>query len=255
MHRVVPTALVLLAILPQACQRDGTTAPQPLRLGAQVAASPPSTKIAFWSSRDGNAEIYVMNADGSGQTRLTNNPAADYGPSWSPDGRRIAFASTRDGYYPDLYTMAPDGSGVTSLTTEDDHLQIGDDQPSWSPDGLRIAFVHKQAHTDNYLVYVMNADGSGQTPLHYGYYNAHPTWSPDGRKIAFASDQYAEVQIVVMNADGSDAVRLTQQNPPSFEPSWSPDGQRIAFGFTNDGIDLINVDGTGQTPLGVIGGN
>src|SRR5437762_300811 len=141
MHRVVPTALVLLAILPQACQRDGTTAPQPLRLGAQVAASPPSTKIAFWSSRDGNAEIYVM-----------------------------------------------------------------------------------------------NADGSGQTPLHYGYYNAHPTWSPDGRKIAFASDQYAEVQIVVMNADGSDAVRLTQQNPPSFEPSWSPDGQRIAFGFTNDGI-------------------
>src|SRR5947207_123096 len=161
MHRVVPTALVLLAILPQACQRDGTTAPQPLRLGAQVAASPPSTKIAFWSSRDGNAEIYVMNEDGSGQTRLTNNPAADYGPSWSPDGRQIAFAS----------------------------------------------------------------------------------------------DQYAEVQIVVMNADGSDAVRLTQQNPPSFEPSWSPDGQRIAFGFTNDGIDLINVDGTGQTPLGVIGGN
>src|SRR5207248_3099936 len=148
--------------------------------GAEPSWSPDGTRIAFTSIRDGNSEIYVMNEDGSGATRLTNNPAADYGPSWSPDGRRIAFASTRDGYYPDLYTMAPDGSGVTSLTTEDDHLQIGDDQPSWSPDGLRIAFVHKQAHTDNYLVYVMNADGSGQTPLHYGYYNAHPTWSPDG---------------------------------------------------------------------------
>jgi hypothetical protein len=112
-------------------------------------------RIAFISKRDGNWEIYVMNADGSGQTNLTNNPAHDWGPSWSPDGRRIAFYSDRDGNW-EIYVMNADGSGQTNLTNN----PADDWGPSWSPDGRRIAFFSDR--DGNREIYVMNADGSGQ---------------------------------------------------------------------------------------------
>jgi hypothetical protein len=83
-------------------------------------------KIAFYSDRDGNHEIYVMNADGSGQINLTDNPADDLGPAWPPDGSRIAFHSERDGN-PEIYVMNADGSDVIRLTT------AGGEFPVWSP--------------------------------------------------------------------------------------------------------------------------
>ena len=85
-------------------------------------------KIAFVSDRDGNREIYVMNADGSNQTRVTNNPALDYAPSWSPDGTKIAFYSRRDGNR-EIYVMSADGSGQTRLTNN----AAEDRWPTWSP--------------------------------------------------------------------------------------------------------------------------
>jgi len=96
-------------------------------------------KIAFGSLRDGNQEVYVMNADGSGQTNLTNNTADDGVPAWSPDGSKIAFASLRDGNpgnAAEIYVMKADGSGQTRLTNNlaEDH------SPSWSPGGTQIAF-------------------------------------------------------------------------------------------------------------------
>ena len=115
-------------------------------------------RIAFDSDRDGNFEVYVMNTDGSGLTRLTSNPAGDGSPAWSPDGTRIAFVSDRDGNF-EVYVMNADGSGLTRLTDD----PASDDSPAWSPDGSRIAF-----HSDrdgNSEVYVMNADGTGLTRL------------------------------------------------------------------------------------------
>jgi type II secretory pathway pseudopilin PulG len=123
-----------------------------------AAARAQAGRIAFISDRDGNDEIYVMNADGSGVTRLTNNPAYDGWPAWSPDGRRIAFASNRDGN-PEIYVMNADGSGVTRLTNN----PADDWAPSWSPDGRRIIFVSNR--DGNYEIYVMNSDGSGVTRL------------------------------------------------------------------------------------------
>src|SRR5918992_547253 len=124
-----------------------------------------NSKIAFSSDRDGNnTEIYVMNADdGSGQTNISNNPAREYYPGWSPDGEKIAFTSDRDGNT-EIYVMnADDGTNTTRLT----HISAIDDEPRWSPDGKKIAFVstRDQISTE---IYVMNADdGSGQTRLTY----------------------------------------------------------------------------------------
>ncbi len=123
-----------------------------------IAWSPDGSLIAFNTRRDGNSEVYVMDADGSNQTRLTNNPAHDAGPVWSPDGSRIAFIRFRDGNE-EIYSMNADGSGQTRLTDK----QALDRSPAWSPDGKLIAF---NSNRDGDLeIYVMSTDGSGQTRL------------------------------------------------------------------------------------------
>ena len=122
---------------------------------AQITIGEP-LRIAFMSDRDGNFEIYVMNADGSRQTRLTHDEADDSLPVWSPDGR-IAFTSDRDGNF-EMYVMNADGSSPTRLTAN----SADDALAAWSPDG-RIAFMSDR--DGNFEIYVMNADGSGQTRL------------------------------------------------------------------------------------------
>jgi len=187
-------------------------------------ATLPTARIAFASSRDGNEEIYAMNPDGSGQTRLTYHPANDNYAAWSPDRSKIAFASDRDGNY-EIYVMNADGTGQTRLTNNPAHEEL----PAWSPDGTRIAF---SGYRDGELeIYVMNADGTGQTPLTTNpAYDLDPAWSPDGAYIAFASDRDGgNLEIYVMNADGSGQVRLTYDPAHDFYPAWSPDGTRIAF--------------------------
>jgi TolB protein len=203
-------------------------------------------QIAFASSRDGNSEIYVMNADGSGQTRLTTNAAVDGGPSWSPDGTRIAFQTNRDGNL-EVYVMSADGSGQTRLTTN----AATDTQPSWSPDGTNIAFG--SLRDGNFEVYVMSADGSGQTRLTTNAaIDVGPSWSPDGTKIAFTSSRDGNPKVFVMNADGSGQTRLTSNAAPDTTPAWSPDGQRISFQSLRDGnseLYVMSADGSGQTRL------
>ena len=205
-----------------------------------------SGRIAFMSNRDGNDEIYVMNADGSGVTRLTDNEETDGSPRWSPDGRRIAFDSNRDGNG-EIYVMNADGSGVTRLTDN----EAEDWFPRWSPDGRRIAFTSYRDGNDE--IYVMNADGSGVTRLTDNRANdRHPRWSPDGRRIAFDSNRDGNSEIYVINADGSGVTRLTDTEGHNAYPSWSPDGRRIAFESNRDGNDeiyVMNADGSGVTRL------
>ncbi len=123
--------------------------------------------IVFVSWRDGNGEVYAMNADSSAPRNLTQHPAKDAGPAWSPDGRSIAFVSRRDGNS-EIYVMNADGSGKRNLTRD----RASDDFPTWSPDGRRIAFVRGRLHGNPrpgrdvrrwylYDLYVVNADGSG----------------------------------------------------------------------------------------------
>ena len=237
-HAIKPLLLALLVAL-IALSADTTSADADTD-------DAPTGHIAFSSNRDGNWEIYVMNADGTGQTRLTNNPADDSDPSWSPDGRRIVFTSTRDGNHK-IYVMNADGTDQTRLISN----PADDFTPMWSPDGRRIAFSSNR--DGNWEIYVMNADGTGQTRLTSSLAREWgPTWSPDGRRIAFTSDRDGNSEIYVMNADGTGHTRLTSNPADDDEPNWSPDGRRIAFESDN-GIYVMNTDGTGQTRLTSLG--
>jgi hypothetical protein len=127
-------------------------------------------KIAFWSSRDGNAEIYTMNPNGQGIDRLTNNSAGDVDPNWSPGGGKIAFVSNRDNDT-DIYTMNANGQGVDNLTKNPGL----DEWPAWSPDGKKIAF-HSERSGDS-LIYTINANGQGLDTL-TNKNDDSPDWQP-----------------------------------------------------------------------------
>lgn len=188
--------------------------------------------VAFTSDRDGNWEIYVMNMDGSNLRRLTDDPSADTGPAISPDGQTIAFVSDRSGNL-DIWTMRIDGTDLEQLTTS----TYPDSAPAWSPDGTRIAF-HRNIDGSSHHVWVINADGSGETDLFVGH---KPVWSPDGTRIAFAKfggSQPDYSDVFVANLDGSGLANLTNNDANDTDPTWSPDGSRIAFMSTRDGNDL-----------------
>jgi Tol biopolymer transport system component len=215
-------------------------------------------KISFDSTRDGNTEIYVMDADGLNPTRLTDNPAIDRDAAFSADGKRIAFVSERDidgTVDSEVYVMNADGSNQTPLTNN----TAEDFQPAFSPDGTKIAFMSNRGVQGDMEIFLMNADGSGETQItHNTSFEGQPTFSPDGSKIAFVSNRdNGNYDIYTMNADGSnssDPNRLTTSAASESRPNFSPDGSRIVFRTDRDGngeIYVMNADavGTGETRL------
>ncbi len=204
-------------------------------------------KIAFSSNRDGNFDIYTMEADGSNVQRLTNNPASDSSPKWSPDGTKIAFARS-SGSFSEIYVMNADGTNQTRTNNP-----VLDDSLDWSPDSTRIVFGSIHGSPDFIgSISVMNADGSNvQRLTNYPGYDWSPKWSPDGTKIAFVrGDDYIDqgLNISVMNADGTNQTRFSGQ--PGFDPRWSPDGTKIVFvsgdifDYSSREIYVMNTDGS-----------
>jgi Tol biopolymer transport system component len=203
-------------------------------------------RITFTACRQGEScEIYVMNADGSGQVNLTNNFSDEQMSVWSPDDEKIAFVSNRDGNN-EIYVMNADGSDPTRLTY--DYVGVNDQLPSWSPDGRKIAFVSNRDFNDE--IYVMNADGSNPVNLSRNPAgDAFPSWSPRGDRIAFRSDRDGNEEIYAMRADGRNPTRLTNNPAADYYPAWSPSGNKIAFVSFRDGngeIYVMNANGSRQ---------
>ena len=252
---------------------------------AQAAMPGMNGKIAFVRNQpDGTGEIYTMNANGSGETRLTNDASYDIDPAWSPDGSKLTYSCLN---YSDLCLKAADGTDLGNYWGTPRQL-FG---PSWAPDGSRVAFANEELYCDlsgdcTYIndiervsldgmgflnltgpnslwesepswsprgdkiaydrsangLYTVRPDGTGVTPL--GVCCHRPDWSPDGTRIA-----YDRRNIYVANADGSGEVQLTTS---AAWPSWSPDGHKIAFS-ASDGNDseifVMNADGSGRTAV------
>jgi Tol biopolymer transport system component len=161
-------------------------------------------------------------------------PVADSAPSRS---------TSEDG--PQIYLIASDGSGQTSITASAD----ANDGPDWSPDGTKLAISSQR--DGNWEIYVMGSDGDGATRLttNRSADDARPAWSPDGLKIAFHSDRTGDYEIYVMNADGSGQTNLTlERSSDDLAPTWSPDGTKIAFQSEGD-LYVMNADGSLQTRL------
>lgn len=205
----------------------------------------PRGKIAFESYRDGNAEVYLMDANGANLVNMTNNPAYDGTPNWSPDGRQIAFTSERLGN-PEIFVMGADGSNPYAITDGQGYNVV----PAWSPDGTQILFASNRTYRidaeggytevpGNTKLWVMGADGSNpqKQTTHLGL-DLYGAWSPDGQSIVFMSVRDGDPEIYLRRPDGFE-VNLTNDPANDLNPDWSPDGKTIAFMSDREGNQEI----------------
>ena len=185
----------------------------------------------------GEADLHAVSADGARSRQLTDSPGEDRDPEVSPDGRRVAFTSDRDGNY-EIYVVGGDGSDLVRVTNDPGV----DTSPTWSPDGQRLAFVTDR-NEGEWELYTVGANGTGLTRLTTNtLLDLSPHWSPDGSRIALSRnrpERPGEIDLFVVNSDGTNPIRLTDARSQESRPKWSPAGNRIAF-ISDTVINLVS---------------
>lgn len=220
--------------------------PLPVETDAPTPAPEPiPCNITFDSDRDGNREIYSMAPDGSSQVNLTNNPADDFDPVWSPDGTQIAFVSNREtdtGGGQFIFIMLADGSGVTQVS-----MQPDSSFPDWSPLGNMIAY---SSNGDLYLADVF--EGTEVNLTNSPEWDEKPKFSPDGQRIAWLQGEENNNQLFVMDLDGSNMLQVTTGGTV-YDAEWTVDGRIFTHWDQPDGICsncVVKSDGTEVTDAG-----
>ncbi|MCG2590291.1 TolB family protein [Rhodohalobacter sulfatireducens] len=189
--------------------------------------SPDGSQIAYHSYvQGGEGDIFIMNADGSGKTNVTNTPTGEWWPDWSPNGNTIAFHVFETGIPGYISTIGIDGTGRSVLLQDD---EVSFMNPSWSPDGSKIAFRSNLESEISWEICVADADGSNPNCLtdlkDNQVTHRFPAWSPDGSRLVFDSNRDEDLNfydVFVINADGSGLRNITADNESSsYFPDWS----------------------------------
>ena len=203
-------------------EKGDPSTPAGLFFQVQPAWSPDGAKIAFSSGRDGTPHIFVMNADGSGTTRMTNTEKADEFPSWSAGGGRIVFS--REGA---LFEISAAGGAAHRVG----HGFGSAETPTFSPDGKLIAYDYRRPGSSIREIYVMNADGTAiRQVTRLRAVSGLPAWSPDGRALAFQSNaRLGHFEIYTIGLDGKHLRQVTTSVIDVIQPAWAPDGKTIGF--------------------------
>jgi Tol biopolymer transport system component len=211
--------------------------------------------VAEWERDEKHRNIYILWANGEGETPITGSIGYYWNARWSPTEDRILFLVIKPSSGPDseIMTMDPSGDNLIGLTDND----YWDQAPAWSPDGSQVSFV---SHRDDvWQMFVTRADGR-QSPYHLfsGVDSAQAAaWSPEGNWIAVVADRDGDNEIYVMQVDGTHQKQLTKNNANDRSPSWSPDGTQIVFESDRDGqreVYIIDRDGRNEIRLTESGG-
>ena len=199
------------------------------------------TRIAFVNDQTGRKELYLMDYDGDGAKRLTNDKSINLLPRFSPDGRRLAYTSFKNGN-PDLFILELETGRVSTVSTEQGLNIAG----GFSPDGTKMLMTLSLGKSPNLFVKDLSSGTVERLTSHFGA-DSTPTFSPDARQAAFVSDRSGNPQIYTLDLETKEARRLTSLNWCD-SPAWSPTGEWIAFaGRANpkDKMDIFLVDVTG----------
>ena len=210
-------------------------------------------RLVFFSDRDGDDDVYIMRADGSGVRQLTDEPGRDYEADSSPDGRTLVFASQRaagDGVQ--LYLMNVDGSDVRRLTfSAGEDVKVVDDYPHWSPDGRRIVFQRtttfeeRRPDADIWLIDVETGEEAQLTDTPDAW-DSTPSFSADGSGVLFESDRDGDFDVYRLHLETMQVIQLTDEDGRDVEAKESPDGREIAFASNREGdfeIYVMDADG------------
>jgi len=206
-------------------------------------------RIAFTSDRDGDPEIYVMNADGTNPRRLTHTLGRDAHPFFSRDGQKIVFQSPRaNGVDTNIYVMNSNGSNVAKLTNLKGFAGV----PVYSPDQKLIAFQWRETNNfeddSKWRICLIDIEGSDFRVITPGLANDQvPNWSRDGKRLLFYSDRTGKDQIYMMKLDGTNVRRVAASEFNDNAAFWSPDNRKIVFTSDRDGNrELYVMDSNGK---------